>query len=216
MGSNDAHRLVLDRQKPERRVYLDAFAIDKTEVTVAAYKTCVNARICSLPRATNCHADDVNYERENHPMNCVNWNQAKAYCKWAGKRLPTEAEWEKAARGTDGRKYPWGNDTPTCNLTVMSDCSHGTQPVGSKPSGASPYGALDMAGNVEEWTADWYDESYYANAPDKNPSGPQSGSERVTRGGGFSTYGSRGLTTSMSSGSEPSRSGPPTGFRCAR
>jgi formylglycine-generating enzyme required for sulfatase activity len=150
-----------DDEKPGKRVTLPAFTIDKTEVTVSAYEACVNAGACTKPN-TGTYCNWGKSGRGDHPINCVDWNQAKAYCSWAGKRLPTEQEWEKAARGTDGRKYPWGNQSASCARAVMNDGGTGcgdnkTWPVGSKPSGASPYGAQDMAGNVWEWTSDWYD-----------------------------------------------------------
>jgi formylglycine-generating enzyme required for sulfatase activity len=175
----------LDDEKPGKVVELKAFEIDATEVTVAQYSACVTAKACSADGLTkpfvNNLADDAmssycNWQKKNrqqHPINCVDWTQATAYCRWAGKRLPTEAEWERAARGTDGRLYVWGNETPHgVKLTNVADESArkvfptwrntgkyddgfvGTAPAGSFPDGASPVGALDMIGNVWEWTAD--------------------------------------------------------------
>jgi len=151
-GSND--------EKPEHRVYLDAFWIDKTEVTNAQYQRCVMAGACK----ESWYANDANSAGDAQPVVGVEHYMAEAYCEWVGARLPTEAEWEKAARGTDGRSYPWGNEEATCEYAVMKDGSGNgcgedkTWPVGNKPLGASPYGALDMAGNVWEWVADWYDD----------------------------------------------------------
>jgi len=164
-------------EKPVHRVYLDEYFIDKYEVTNEQYNQCVSAGSCSANGKFNSFTDP------QQPVVGVDWNQADTYCKWAGKRLPTEAEWEKAARGTDGRTYPWGEGID-CSRANYGDCKHGkTKPVGSYPSGASPYGAMDMAGNVWEWCADWY--GYYQNSPNRNPTGPGSGQSRVLRGGSW-------------------------------
>jgi len=176
-----------DDEHPQHQVYLDGYWIDRTEVTNAQYGKCVEAGAC---RAASC-ADNGDFNRAEQPVICVDWNQAAAYCQWAGGRLPTEAEWEKAASGTDGRTYPWGNQEATCQYAVMNDgsgtgCGQGkTWPVGNKPAGASPYGALDMAGNVWEWGADWYGADYYSRSPARNPVGPDSGQYRVLRGGSW-------------------------------
>jgi eukaryotic-like serine/threonine-protein kinase len=139
-------------ESPEHTVYLDAYWIYKNEVTNKQYRACIEAGEC---------VGDINFYNENdHPVKFVDWYEADAYCTWAGGRLPTEAEWEKAARGHDGRAYPWGEISPTCALAQFRACNYQTKPVGSFPEGASPYGALDMAGNVWEWVADWYDVNF--------------------------------------------------------
>jgi len=166
-------------EKPVHKVYLDEFFIDKYEVTNRQYQQCVSAGSC------NPNIKKDNSTNLQQPVVNVDWTQASTFCSWAGKRLPTEAEWEKAARGTDGRTYPWGGGID-CSRANYRDCNHGkSKTVGSYPRGASPYGAMDMAGNVWEWTADWYDEKYYASSPNRNPKGPSSGSLRVLRGGGW-------------------------------
>jgi formylglycine-generating enzyme required for sulfatase activity len=129
--------------------------------------------------------------QDNHPIVFMIYDDAIAYCNWAGVQLPTEAQWEKAARGTDGRIYPWGNEAPDAggryraNYYPKEDGYDDTAPVGSFPLDASPYGVMDMAGNVQEWCADWYDENYYASAPNQNPQGPSSGTYRLLRGGSW-------------------------------
>ena len=180
MGESDNE---FDTQaQPQHKVYLDGYWMDKTEVTQKMYTKCVTEGKC-ISRSVEMEGDD-------HPAVNVYWTDARKYCEWAGRRLPTEAEWEKGARGIDGRIYPWGNEGATCEYAVIDDgsgpgCGQGysTWPVGSKPKGASPYGLLDMAGNVWEWVADWYGGTYYADSPYENPIGPSSGYEHILRGG---------------------------------
>ena len=221
MGCNAAVDTECDSdEKPQHQVTLSAYLIDATEVTVAAYAACVQAGACTEPD-TGGYCNWGAADRAEHPVNCVDWDQAGAYCAWAEKRLPTEAEWEKAARGTDGAVYPWGNGAASCTLAVYDDGSEngcgtgGTLPVGSRPAGASPYGALDMAGNVWEWVSDWFGGSYYDTSPSKNPDGPVSGSDRVIRGGGF-YYGAAYLRASSRHGNSPGDPNGHFGFRCAR
>jgi formylglycine-generating enzyme required for sulfatase activity len=218
--------------RPGRMVQLDAFSIDKTEVTVAAYGKCVTGGGCNIdkirgfarPRRGHAFSLDCNWgqpERADHPINCVDYVQAAAYCKFAGKRLPTEAEWEKAARGTEPQSFPWGNDDPTCERAVMNAGRGGcgtlaSFAVGSKPEGASPYGALDMSGNVREWVADWYDHAYYQGGPTDNPPGPKSGSLRVVRGGSWADAVAPLLHVATRAAYLPHARSPYMGFRCAR
>jgi len=216
-------------ESPYHEVTLGGYYMDKTEVTVAAYGMCVTAGACTAPST----GFDCNWNvsgREGHPVNCVTWTQSGAYCAWAGKRLPTEAEWEKAARGTDGRKYPWGNEATTCEYAVMDDGTNGgcgtdsTWDVCSKsPAGDSPYGLCDMSGNVWEWVSDWYDSGYYSSSPASNPTGPDSASTRVGRGGSFAYGGSFDyyfddvyLRASDRDDVNPSDYSHFLGFRCAR
>jgi formylglycine-generating enzyme required for sulfatase activity len=170
---------------PEHTVYLDPYYIDKLEITNAQYRECVAVGSCmKLEKRT--YIDDPAYD--NHPVVNVTYHWAKSYCKWAGKRLPTEAEWEKAARGTDGRMYPWGDEID-CDQAQYKDCGGETVPVGSYPLGASPFGALDMAGNAWEWVIDEWGEDYYQISPHKNPQGPEvkgPQDRRVFRGGSWS------------------------------
>ncbi|MCP9455960.1 MAG: formylglycine-generating enzyme family protein, partial [Nitrospira sp.] len=162
---------------PQRSVYLDAFEIDQVEVTNERYMRFVKATGHRPP--PNPYGEGLLQSikgLEQLPVVQTTWYDAVAYCTWAQKRLPTEAEWEKAARGTDGRLYPWGNDPPTpqrANFDREWDHERTLYPVGSLPDGDSPYGVKDMAGNAREWVADWYDAEYYAQAPDRNPQGPE-------------------------------------------
>jgi formylglycine-generating enzyme required for sulfatase activity len=231
MGSKESDPDANDDEKPQHEVILDAFWIDRTEVTNGQYRRCVDDGACSPPSSSSSSTRDSYYgtsEFDDYPVIFVDWEQADAYCTWAGKRLPTESGWEKAARGTDKRMYPWG-DGFDGNLVNFCDVNCGfdrknedwddgyadTAPVGNYPNGASPYGALDMAGNVWEWVADWYGEDYYAGSPDRNPQGADSGEMRVLRGGSWS-FDQEGVRAANRSSSEPSGLYGDVGFRCAR
>jgi formylglycine-generating enzyme required for sulfatase activity len=225
MGCNSAVDLECNSdESPYHTVDVPAFEIDKYEVTTADYQVCVDSGVCTAANT----GESCNYgvpERESHPINCVDWNQAKAYCEWAGKRLPTEAEWEKAARGTDGRKYPWGNSpTVRCDFAVMDDSaaggigcgSGGTMPVGSMPAGASPYGAEDMVGNVWEWVEDWYHDSYSGAPTDGSAWVDPAGSYRVLRGGGCFYNSANDLRASKRDYGTTTNRHYDIGFRCSR
>lgn len=205
-----------DQEHPQRRVYLDGFWIDRTEVTNAQYRACMEAGVCDRPRC----GQPAGFGAPDQPVVCVSWNQAHLYCRWAGARLPSEAEWEKAARGTSGRRYPWGDQPPSCDLAILSDesglgCGRGsTWPAGSKPAGASPYGALDMAGNVWEWVADSYLSDYYVNAPERNPPGPDFGMGHVVRGGSYLNP-PAALRSAQRLGNLPLNAFDSLGYRCA-
>lgn len=174
---------------PAREVTLDAYWMDQLEVTNAMYQSCVSAGACTLPQnfGTARKADYFfNPEYRDYPVVYVTWGQAKAYCEWADRRLPTEAEWERAARGDDMRTFPWGEDKPDYRFANFNMLVTDTSRVGSYPLGASPFGILDMAGNVAEWTSDFYSPAFYASALEmSNPTGPASSSSwmRVVRGG---------------------------------
>jgi formylglycine-generating enzyme required for sulfatase activity len=166
-------------EKPAHLVTLDDYWIDRYEVTNAQYRLCLDAGVCAEPELW--WNDELN--GDDQPA-LVNWEEAQAYCGWVGARLPTEAEWEKAARGVDGRMWPWGNEfePSRANLHGDEDGYGPTAPVGSFPGDASPYGLLDVAGNASEWVADWFDPEYYDKSPARNPVGPAGGERRVHRG----------------------------------
>jgi formylglycine-generating enzyme required for sulfatase activity len=206
-------------QLPLHTVYLDDYYINKYEVTNARYKACVDAGGCTVPQQSSSNTRPSYYgnaDFDNYPVINVSWHQANAFCLWADKRLPTEAEWEKAARGhNDTRRYPWGNADPNSTLLNYDWNVRDTSAVGSYPDGASPYGVMDMAGNVGEWVNDWYDWIYYRASPGNNPQGPATGTSRVLRGG--SCYGSvNGVRSALRRDLPPDNWNEVDGFRCAR
>ena len=209
-GESDEH--------PRHRVYLDAFNIDKYEVTTERYAEFLRATRREKPK----YWEQVDLNRHgNRPVVGVNWHDGKAYCEWAGKRLPTEAEWEKAARGTDGLTYPWGNKAPTSQLINFGKDRSGTfysdrlQPVDSHDPGKSPYGLHHIAGNVGEWVADWYDSKYYEGSPERNPQGPVTGEFRVLRGGAWSDH-RMYLRSALRLRDAPTYRDATVGVRCAK
>lgn len=201
--------------RPAHRTVVSSFWIDQYEVTNAQFRPCVESGVCQPPKDRRSFDDS---QLAQHPVNNVTWNQARTYCRWAGKRLPTEAEWEKAARGTDGRRYPWGNSDASVKAWLrertLRPGDNGTAPVGSLPSTVSPYGVHDMVGNVWEWVNDWYAEDYYPTGPSQDPQGPLRGSFRVLRGGDL-RQGSPEMRVSYRGWDEMTYWGPTLGFRCA-
>jgi formylglycine-generating enzyme required for sulfatase activity len=219
----DSRSPCLDGESPSHIVYLDSYAIDLSEVTNVQYALCVAAEACRPPDFGDSDLQGAKYgsaDFNNHPVSSVDWYDARDYCRWVGKRLPTEAEWEKAARGDlDERFYPWGDITPDCALVnftgLNGDCPGGTTPVEDYPVGASPYGLLNMAGNVREWVADWYDANYYLSAPPDNPQGSDSGWEKVLRGGSYNSDWID-IRVNRRCHNPPVFRGSDVGFRCAR
>ena len=221
MGSNEG----ADEQ-PVHRVSLDTYYMDKYEVTVGQYAKFLDAKFLEatspeVPKPeTPPYWDIMNASlSRKRPVAYVDWTGADSYCRWAGKRLPTEAEWEKAARGTDGRIYPWGNEPPTellANFGKKDWSNHkATVPAGLLEDGKSPYGIYDLAGNVWEWVSDRYDKDYYRNGPSKNPKGPERGEDKVVRGGSWNSP-LEHLRSAIRFGYTPAFSRDILGFRCAK
>jgi formylglycine-generating enzyme required for sulfatase activity len=254
MGAIESDSGAQSSEKPQHTVFLDAFWIDKTEVTNAMYEQCVKEGGCKAPSNSSSKTRSNYYSSDDYagyPVIHVSWSDAQSYCEWAGRQLPTEAEWEKAARGEDTRPFPWG-DNLNCSkanywgyathtetktkyyrrygyrwyeefeIEVENDfgCSKDTTTVGSNPDGASVYGVLDLIGNVGEWVADWFGESYYASSPSENPTGPGSGSSRAIRGSlNFTVTGTDSdfwiITLTNRSSADPGNTANNIGFRCA-
>jgi len=213
-----------EAERPRRRVWLDAFAIDRYEVTFERYRAFLEATGRAPPFWGEAWARAYDWVdgrppegHGDHPVVVVSWHDADAFCRWAGGRLPTEAEWEKAARGTDGRRYPWGDryETARANAYGEEDGHLTSAAAGSYPSGGSPCGAQDMAGNVWEWCADWYDPAYYSQGPERNPKGPAEGTRKVVRGGSLGAVPAL-LRTTFRMGNDPSFRAAAIGFRCVK
>lgn len=210
MGCNAAIDASCDADElPFHMVDVAAFEIDTTEVTAAHYGACMEAHACSAPAGA---FDPIT--KPYAPVVFVRWDDAVAYCTWIGKRLPSEAEWEKAARGNDGRVFPWGTTDADCTRATFAACGV-LGAVGAHPSGASPFGLLDTSGNAWEWVADHYDAEYYSVSPDADPMGPSEGEVRTIRGGSF--VGSIvEMRASNRSAQTPFYGYRDVGFRCAK
>jgi len=213
MGSDQGY----DDEKPVHTVYLDDFYIDKYEVTNVFYRACEDAGACKTLKRTSSFTHDAyhaNSQYDNYPVIFVDWDDARSYCAWRGMDLPTEAQWEKAARGTDGRTYPWGEDIDETRANY-NDIVQDTTAVGSYENGKSPYGAYDMAGNVWEWVKDWFSDTYYLNTPLTDPPGPTSGEYHVLRGGSWNDDETALRTTSRGWDQLEYFDNTDFGFRCA-
>lgn len=207
---------------PLHQVSLAEFWMDRHEVSNAQYSLCVADGVCEAPFYQRSATRDDYYgnpDFADYPRVAVSWHEAAIYCEWVGGRLPTEAEWVRAARGRDKRVYPWGNEPPSCELANSLDenngrnCAGDTLPVESFPQGASPFGVLNLAGNVWEWTADWYHQDYYSVSPAENPQGPERGGTKVVHGGGFD-YSWERMRVAYTSDHDPREHKISFGFRC--
>jgi formylglycine-generating enzyme required for sulfatase activity len=199
---------------PERNVTLSSYAIDRTEVTNAAYRLCVQAKACDPAP----YLDDPDLGRDEHPVVGVTWADAVAFCRWVGKRLPTEAEWEYAAKGGDHRKWPWAGafKAAFANTSNAEDEFEKTAPVTAFAAGESPHGVLNMAGNAAEWVSDYFDPTIYRTVKDPtDPPGPDSGRERVVRGGSYLDSPHQ-VRVSARRAKLPTESDNTIGFRCAK
>ncbi|TKB74114.1 MAG: formylglycine-generating enzyme family protein [Nitrospira sp.] len=204
-----------DDEQPIHRVFLDSFYLDTFEVTNGRFAKFVEAIQSEPPWGFADQETPVAHAEK--PVRWVNWLEATGYCLWAGKRLPTEAEWEKAARGTEGRTYPWGNDLPTAAHAVfgLKEGADTVAPIGNRDLGRSAYGIHDLAGNLYEWVADWYDETFYTTQPTVNPRGPVEGTVKVQRGGSY-INGPYRLRSTFRTKSDPTEHDAHVGFRCAQ
>ena len=204
-------------EKPIHRVDGSAFVMDRYEVTNTRYRACVTAGVCAAPALPSSNARPHYFDNPifaDYPVIHVSWKQAAQFCAFAGGRLPSEAEWERAAAGSDApRTYPWGASPPDCTKANFAGCVGDTDRVGRRVAGQSPYGAFDMAGNVWEWTSDWYDAGYYSRSPSQDPIGPESGTLKVMRGGCW-VSGESSLRTTCRKAELPGLWAPNVGFRC--
>lgn len=207
MGQDDGRR----SNQPQHKVYLDGYFIDRTEVTRGEFANFIEAG--NLPDTT--WDAEILLVSPDFPVTGVLWHEADAYCRWAGKRLPTEAEWEKAARGTTRRIYPWGSRWDSTKANTLESGIGKVVAAGSYPEGASPYGALNMSGNAAEWVADTFDFIYYTYAPDRNPPGPPIVMDHGLRGGSYASS-KEHATVYYRDSSHSVRPNPRVGLRCAK
>jgi len=235
MGASDSDAQAGDDEKPQHTVYLHPFWIDRTEVTNVMYAMCMSAGVCN-PKIYETSAltyipYSIHPDYQNHPALIYLYEDADDYCRWASRHVPTEAEWEKAARGTDGREYPWGNSLD-CDHANYYICNHvpeydprgprcgyssycRTAPVNDYPSGASPFGVLNMSGNVWEWVSDFYSADYFAVSTGSDPTGPTTGEFHTRRGGGSTSLAADLRVTVRASGKGEHYYDGQMGFRCA-